>query len=146
MNTPNIQQLEQQIQISRDARAKAMIPYYAAIDAAKASAIANAGQQGLSTDPTQNTALAQTLANIDQQGLVTQGNLEETLSSAGTAMIQTANQLISTGLSATQMSAQLQEYLINLDQTLSQQTGTAISNFAAALGGQQKLGTVSVQL
>ena len=103
--------------------------------AAKASAIANAGAQGLSTDPSTNTALSQQLANIDQQALANKGTLEGQLQTAGTQMITQANQMIAMGLSATEMSAQLQEYLIGVDNQLSQQTGQAITNFAAALGG-----------
>jgi len=103
--------------------------------AAKASAIANAGAQGLSTDPATNTALAQQLAGIDQKALANKGTLEGQLQTAGTQMITQANQMIAMGLSATEMSAQLQEFLIGVDNQLSQQTGQAIANFAAALGG-----------
>ena len=114
--------------------------------AAKASAIANAGAQGLSTDPSTNTALSQQLANIDQQALANKGTLEGQLQTAGTQMITQANQMIALGLSATQMSAQLQEYLIGLDNQLSQQTGQAIANFAAALGGGTQANAKSINL
>ena len=103
--------------------------------AAKAQLIANAGARGVSTDPTQNSALAQDLANVDQQALATKGTIEQQLQQAGQAMVTTANQLMATGLNATDMSAQLQEYLINLDQTLAANTGKAIANFASALAG-----------
>ena len=111
-----------------------------AVAAAKAQAYANAGAQGLSVDPATNSALAQQLASIDQNAQVTRANQEQTLQTAGTQMIQQANALISTGLNATQMSAQLQEYLTQLDAETSAATGKAIANFAASLappGGQK---------
>jgi hypothetical protein len=107
--------------------------------AAKAGIIANAGARGVSTDPTQNSALAADLAAADQQALATKGTLESQMQQAGTQMIQQANSLIATGLKATQMDSQLQEYLLSLDNQLSQQTGQAISNFAAALGGGRNI-------
>ena len=107
--------------------------------AAKAGIIANAGARGVSTDPTQNSALAADLAAADQQALATKGTLETQMQQAGTQMIQQANALIATGLNATQMDSQLQEYLLSLDNQLSQQTGQAISNFAAALGGGRNI-------
>ena len=112
-----------------------------AVSAAKAKAIANAAQSGLSTDPTQNTALAQQLNSIDMNAQSQAGALEQQLFTSGQQAVSTANQLIASGLQSTQMTSQMQEYLINLDNQLSLQTGQAITKFAASLapqGGAQK--------
>ena len=107
-----------------------------AVDAAKAQIIQGYASRGMSTDPTQNSALAQDLANADQRGLTLQANLESTLATAGGQMITEANQLLQSGASATDIAAQIPIAMQELDSTLNAQTAQAIANFAAALGGR----------
>ena len=73
--------------------------------------------------------------NADQNGLILKSQLKSQLNTAGTNMVNTANTLLQNGASDTQMSAQLYEELINLDQSLSKNVGSAISNFASSLAG-----------
>ena len=47
------------------------------------------------------------------------GQLEQQLFTSGQQAVSTANQLIASGLQSTQMTSQMQEYLINLDNQLS---------------------------
>lgn len=112
------------------------------IAANKASIIQGYTSRGMSGDPKQNSALNQDLMNVDQQADVLKGNLESTLSTAGNQMVQTANQLLSTGLSATQLSAEIPIQMAKLNVTLNAQMTTAISNFAAALNGGNRGGGV----
>jgi len=104
---------------------------------AKAARIQAASAAGQSTDPTQNTALAQDLSAIDNNALTAKANLESTLSSAGTQMVQTATQMLAQGASAAQIAANLPIQLANLNIALNQQSTQAISSFAAALNGKQ---------
>lgn len=93
-----------------------------ASDAAKARIVQNHAQNGMPTDPSQNSALAQELNNVDQQ-----------------AMIETAKigqQLLTTGINETGLADDLFAKLIGIDKAQAQSTGLAISNFAAALGGR----------
>jgi hypothetical protein len=106
-----------------------------ATDAAKASIIQGYASRGMSTDPQNNSALAQDLANVDQQALTLQASLEETLATAGGQMISQANQLLQSGASATEISAQIPIAMQQLDSTLNAQTAQAISTFASAVGG-----------
>jgi hypothetical protein len=106
------------------------------VDAAKAQIIQGYASRGMSTDPTQDSALAQDLANADQRGLTLQASLESTLATAGGQMITEANQLLQSGASATDIAAQIPIAMQELDSTLNAQTAQAIANFAAALGGR----------
>ncbi len=103
---------------------------------AKAARIQAAAQAGQSTNPEQNTALAQDLAAIDNNALSAKANIEQTLSTAGTQMVQTATQMLAQGASATEISANLPMLIAQLNIQLNQQTTQAISSFAAALNGK----------
>lgn len=105
------------------------------VQAAKAQIIQGYATRGQSTDPNHNSALAQDLANVDNQALTLQANLESTLSTAGTNMISTANQLLASGASAASISGQLPIQVSQLNLNLNNATSAAISNFAAALNG-----------
>ncbi len=105
------------------------------VQAAKAAIIQGYATRGQSTNPSDNSALAQDLANVDQQALTLQANLESTLSTAGTNMISTANQLLASGASAASISGELPVMIAQLNLNLSNATSSAISNFAAALNG-----------
>ena len=90
--------------------------------AAKANAISNAAGQGLSTDPTKNTSLAETLANIDAQVPVLTAQLGQ--------------QLLTSGITASGLSSNIYEQLANLDATQTQNIGKSIASMAAALSGK----------
>jgi hypothetical protein len=105
------------------------------VAAAKAQIIQGYASRGMSSDPNQNSALAQDLANVDQQALTLKGNLESTLSTAGNQMVTTANALLSSGLSATNMSAELPIEVAKLNSSLNQSMAQSVSSFAAALNG-----------
>ncbi len=107
-----------------------------AFPSAKAARIQAAAQAGQSTNPEQNTALAQDLAAIDNNALSAKANIEQTLSTAGTQMVQTATQMLAQGATATEISANLPVMIANLNIALNQQTTQAISSFAAALNGK----------
>lgn len=89
--------------------------------AARARIISNFASQGMSTNPAENSALATELNNLDLQA-ADQGS-------------KIATQLLQTGINETGLSSQIYENLVKIDQTQMQQTGQAIANFAAALGG-----------
>ncbi len=97
----------------------------AAVDKAaaaqRARIISNHAAAGQSTDPTQNSALAQELAQVDQNTLI--------------AVAQGGEQLFSSGLSEAQLSSQIMNNLLQVEQKQTQAMGTAISNFATALSG-----------
>lgn len=93
-----------------------------ATKAAKAKVISNYAAQGMSTDPTQNTALAQTLAAIDQQAII--------------STAQIGQQLMQSGLNASQLSSNLYKTLAQIDQTQTEQIGKSIANFASAISGR----------
>jgi septal ring factor EnvC (AmiA/AmiB activator) len=95
---------------------------------------------GQSSNPKNNTALAQDLAAIDRQATTLTTTLEQQLAQSGTQMTQTANQLIQTGASTTQIAAQLPLMVQELNIKLSQMTSTSIANFAAALNGRSGVG------
>ena len=100
-----------------------------AIADAKTAAISNAASQGLSTDPTQNTALAQTLAKIDASRAGMQTQVASQLASSGQG-------LINAGQSAAGLSGQLYQSLVQNDTTSAANTGKAIATLAAALNGR----------
>lgn len=92
-----------------------------ATQAAKARVISNYAGRGQPTDPSKNSALAQELNSIDEQAVISTS--------------QIGQQLLTSGISETQLSSNIYESLLKIDQTQQQQTGQAIANFAAALGG-----------
>lgn len=95
---------------------------------AKTRAISNAAAQGLPTDPTQNTALAQQLNAIDA---AIPGQREAIASQ----LAQSGQQMINAGLQATGISSNVYQSLANLENSQNQQRGQAIANFASALNG-----------
>jgi hypothetical protein len=110
-----------------------------AIDAAKTRAISNAAAQGQPTDPTQNTALAQTLAGIDNQRGQMQTAVASQLFSSGQGLIQS-------GQSAADLSGNLYQTLVQNDTQQAANTGKAIATLAAALNGksQNQLGGLTI--
>lgn len=96
---------------------------------AKTAAISNAAKSGQPTDPSQNSTLAAELAQIDQQA---------TISTA-----QIGQQLLTSGLSETQLASQDYSTLLSADQTEQSLISNAIGNFAKSLGG---LGTSGLKL
>lgn len=90
-------------------------------NAAKAMAISNAAKNGQSTDPTTNTQLADAINAANQQATM--------------QVAQMGEMLFKQGLSETQVSAQIMEYLTKLDEQQTQNMGMAIMNFASALSG-----------
>ncbi len=100
-----------------------------AIKDAKTKAISNAAQQGLNTDPTQNTALATTLAQIDNQRGAMQTQVASQLFSSGQG-------LVNSGAQAAGLSGQLYQALVQNDTTQAANTGKAIAALAAALNGK----------
>lgn len=93
----------------------------AATKAAKASIIQRHAARGLPTDPAKNSALQQELAQLEQNAIITGATL--------------GDKLMAQGLSASGLSSQLYQAIMNLDRDRSKQTSQAIANFAAALGG-----------
>jgi hypothetical protein len=112
-----------------------------AINDAKTAAISNAAQQGQSTDPTQNTALAATLAGIDARRAGMQSQVAQTLFSSGSS-------LVSAGQAAAGLSGQLYQALVQNDTTAAANTGKAIATLAAALNGKTNanIGSTNIQL
>lgn len=104
------------------------------------SAIAQVTQgyasRGMSTDPNQNSALAQDIATINQQAQTTQAQILQGYANTGTQIANTANSLLQTGASDTSVSGQLANSVSQLSTSLAQTTGAAIGNFAAALAGK----------
>lgn len=86
---------------------------------ARARIIASYAAQGLGSDPTHNSALAQDLAAVDERT---------------SAMIaQIGQQLLTSGASYSQMSDQLLGQLAQIDQTQTSNIGRSIASMAAAL-------------
>lgn len=102
-----------------------------AINDAKTRAISNAAAQGQPTDPTKNTALAQTLAGIDNQRSGMVSTIAEKLASSGAT-------LINAGQSAAGLSGQLYQGLVANDTAAAKNTGAAIASLAAALNGRSQ--------
>ena len=100
-----------------------------AINDAKTKAIANAAAQGQPTDPTKNTALAQSLAAIDNQRGAMQTQVASQLFNSGAGLINSAQ-------GAAGLSGQLYQTLVNNDTTQAANTGKAIATLAAALNGK----------
>ena len=89
-----------------------------ATSSAKAQVISTFAKQGMSTDPSQNSALAQELALIDQQAVISTATIGQNL--------------LTTGISETGMASQLYTTLSNIDQTQTAAIGKAIASMAAA--------------
>lgn len=89
--------------------------------AAKARIVANHAKNGMSTDPTQNSALAQELSAVETNGVA--------------AMASAQIEMMKTGLNATGLSTQLYEMLTKMDRQNNTDLMSAIQSFAAALGG-----------
>lgn len=96
-----------------------------AVADAKAKAISNMASQGLSTDPTKNTALAAELASIDQQVPV--------------LTAQIGQQLMTSGEQASGLSSNIYTTLANIDQTQTANIGKSIAAMAAALSGKTQV-------
>ena len=105
------------------------------VDAQKAQIIQGYGARGQSTDPSQNSALAQDLANVDNQKLTLQATIESQLQQAGASMVQQATSMLQQGSTAAQISAQLPVMVAQLNQSLNTATANSIASFAKALGG-----------
>ena len=112
--------------------------------AAKAQIIQGYASRGMSTDPNQNSGLAQDLANVDTQAQTLMGNLESQLNTAGTQMVQQANSLLQSGVQATNIASQIPIAMQNLNIQLGAATSQAIASFAAALNSGNKV-TLNVQ-
>lgn len=92
-----------------------------ATQAAKARIIANHAKNGMSTDPSQNSALAQELNAVDTNAVA--------------AMADAQINMMKTGLTETGLSSQLYEMLTKMDRQNNQDLMSAIAAFAAQLGG-----------
>jgi hypothetical protein len=92
-----------------------------AVAADKARIVAGYAAKGMPTDPNQNSALAQDLNNLQIQSVA--------------AMADAQIQMLNTGLKETGMSTDIYNILTKLDLAQNQQLMSAISSFAAALGG-----------
>jgi hypothetical protein len=99
-----------------------------AITQAKSAAAA----QGLSSDPTQNTALAAQIAQINNQVPILTSQIEEQLASTGGNLISAAAQ--NTGLSG-----QLYQALVANDTTQAAGAGKAIAALAAAFNSKGQI-------
>lgn len=112
-----------------------------AINDAKTRAISNAAAQGQPTDPTKNTALAQTLAGIDNQRSGMVSSIAEKLASSGAT-------LINAGQAAAGLSGQLYSGLVANDTAAAKNTGAAIASLAAALNGRTstKIGSTDINV
>ena len=92
-----------------------------ATEGAKAKVIQNFANQGLSTDPTKNSALQQQLAAIDQQAII--------------STAQIGQQLLTTGINESGMASDLYKKLSDIDATQTAAIGKAIASMASALNG-----------
>lgn len=112
-----------------------------AINDAKTQAISNAAKNGQPTDPTKNTALAQSLAQIDGQRANMTSQVAERLFGAGSGLLNTganignvsASSLLSGGQSAANLSSDLFKTLTNIDTKQADQTSKAIAALAQSL-------------
>jgi hypothetical protein len=101
----------------------------------KAGIIQGYAARGMSTNPQQNSQLQQDLAAVDNSRNTLMTQLESQLATAGQNMVSTANQMLATGLSATQLEAQIPIQISKLNLELNQSMMQSISNFAAAMNG-----------
>jgi len=110
-----------------------------AINSAITAAKSNAAAQGLSTDPTQNTALAATIESIQNQEPILQEQIASQLASTGTS-------LINAGATAAGLSGSLYSSLVSNDTTQASNTGKAIATLAAALNGKSSTSVGGVNI
>lgn len=96
--------------------------------AGQARYLQNAASSGLSADPTHNSALSADLNSLDSAATAQRAQYGQQLLAAG-------NTMISNGIQISNMDAGVFKYLADYDLKKSQATGSAISAFAAALGG-----------
>jgi hypothetical protein len=101
-----------------------------AVAAQKARIISNHAAQGQSTDPTQNSALAQELSSIDLQ--------------ATAQIAQIATSLYTQGINMMQIDASLLNNIYQADVAQNKQVGDALTNFAKALAPSTNLNLVKV--
>jgi hypothetical protein len=101
----------------------------------KAGIIQGYASRGMSTNPQQNSQLQQDLAAVDNSRNTLMTQLESQLATAGQNMVNTANQMLATGLSATNLEEQIPIQISKLNQQLNQSMMQSISNFAAAMNG-----------
>ena len=106
-----------------------------AVNSAKQQIIAGYAARGMSSDPNQNSSLAQALQQVDQQAATTQSQILQGYASTGTSLVNTANSLLTSGASDTSVSGQLASSVSQLSEQLSAATGSAIAEFAGALAG-----------
>jgi hypothetical protein len=105
----------------------------------KAGIIQGYAARGMSTNPQQNSQLQQDLAAVDNSRNTLMTQLESQLSTAGTNMINTANQLLSQGLAATQLESEIPIQISKLNEQLNKDMMMSISNFAAAMNGGRNI-------
>lgn len=108
-----------------------------ATSAAKTRAISNAAASGMPTDPTKNTALAQSIQQIEQNAVVQSAELMQRLASTGKS-------LIDSGMSQASLQEQIYQSLINTDMQQTKNTGAAIANFASALSSKPSNTTIQL--
>jgi hypothetical protein len=101
----------------------------------KAGIIQGYASRGMSTNPQQNSQLQQDLAAVDNSRNTLMTQLESQLATAGQNMVNTANQMLATGVSATSLESQIPIQISKLNQQLNQSMMQSISNFAAAMNG-----------
>lgn len=89
--------------------------------AAKARILANYANTPGGADPTKNSALAQELNNLNIQAIASAAQIEQ--------------QLLSSGITESQLASTTLTTLANIDQAQSARVGQSIANFATALGG-----------
>jgi hypothetical protein len=92
-----------------------------AVAAEKARIVSGYAAKGMPTDPNQNSALAQDLNNVQTNAIAAMANVQV--------------EMMNTGLKETGLSSQLYQMLTQLDLQQNKDLMSAISSFAAALGG-----------
>lgn len=109
------------------------------IQSAITQAKSNAAAQGLSTDPTQNTALATQISQIQNQAPILQEQIAAQLAGTGTS-------LINAGAGAAGLSGQLYQALVQNDTTQAANAGKAIATLAAALNGKSSTSGAGISI
>jgi hypothetical protein len=97
-------------------------------NAQRASIIQGYAARNQNTNPQLNSALDQDLQAVDRNLLAMQEQV-------GTNMINTANTMLSQGVSATQIASRIPMMMQELSIQLQQLSGNAIANFASAMSG-----------
>lgn len=104
-----------------------------AAEAAKTKAIANAGANGMPTDPRLNTTLAAQLNAIDAA-------IPQQREQIAAGLAQSGSNMVAAGLQATGISSDIYTKLAQLEDSQNKARGQAITNFAAALNGGNNKG------